>query len=151
MIGEFRGRYRFLSNFYPCTIVYHERTFRSTEAAYQAAKFPSEAYGEFEVATASEAKKAGHGVEPPGWKERSLQVMLDVLRIKFAKEPLRTMLLETGEEELVEGNLWHDNFYGVCHCVAGCPPERRAPGQNHLGKLLMQVRNELRQEIQQKI
>lgn len=36
-------------------------------------------------------------------------------------------------EELIEGNYWHDTYWGVCEGV----------GENHLGKLLMEIRNEL--------
>ena len=38
------------------------------------------------------------------------------------------------ERKLVEGNDWHDRFWGVC----------RGQGKNHLGKLLMRVRESLR-------
>ena len=50
------------------------------------------------------------------------------------------MLLSTGGGDLVEGNRWHDNFWGRCVCRA-C---RRIGGANVLGTLLMQVRAELR-------
>ena len=44
-------------------------------------------------------------------------------------------LLATGEEELIEGNYWHDTCWGVCNC-AKCGDK----GENRLGKLLMEVR-----------
>ena len=47
------------------------------------------------------------------------------------------MLLATGEEYLVEGNTWGDKYWGVCGGI----------GLNHLGKLLMQVRDELESSI----
>lgn len=47
---------------------------------------------------------------------------------------LRQRLLDTGAEELIEGNYWGDRFWGVC---AGS-------SANHLGKLLMKIRGELR-------
>jgi predicted NAD-dependent protein-ADP-ribosyltransferase YbiA (DUF1768 family) len=43
-------------------------------------------------------------------------------------------LLETGDAELIEGNDWGDTFWGVCG----------GKGNNFLGKLLMEVRKELR-------
>jgi len=47
---------------------------------------------------------------------------------------LREKLLETDNRQLVEGN-WHgDTFWGACG----------GKGQNHLGKILMEVREELR-------
>ena len=60
--------------------------------------------------------------------------MLDILRIKFADPGLAKLLAETGEQELVEYNPWHDTYWGVCDGV----------GQNKLGKLLMKVRGELK-------
>ena len=41
--------------------------------------------------------------------------------------------MATGDAELVEGNTWNDTYWGVCNGV----------GHNHLGKILMQVRQEL--------
>lgn len=67
--------------------------------------------------------------------------MLDCLRNKFAAgSMLAQSLKDTGKEVLVEGNLWHDNFYGDCKCDR-CNDIK---GQNLLGKLLMQVRDELK-------
>jgi predicted NAD-dependent protein-ADP-ribosyltransferase YbiA (DUF1768 family) len=60
--------------------------------------------------------------------------MRDLLRQKFAHPELRRLLLATGDAELVEGNTWGDRFWGVC---AG-------RGQNHLGRLLMAIRAEIR-------
>ena len=60
--------------------------------------------------------------------------MLEMLRRKFRTEPYRSLLLGTGEMELVEENTWGDRFWGVC----------RGEGKNHLGRLLMQVREEMK-------
>ena len=48
---------------------------------------------------------------------------------------LGNKLLETGNQELVEGNTWGDIFWGVCN----------GKGQNWLGKILMMVRDEIRE------
>ena len=54
---------------------------------------------------------------------------------KFTQnEELKEKLLATENEELVEGNTWHDTYWGVCN--------RR--GKNKLGKILMRIREELR-------
>ena len=61
--------------------------------------------------------------------------MLRFLRDKFKPgSELAGKLLNTGDAELVEGNHWGDRYWGVCD----------GEGQNKLGKLLMQVRGELR-------
>jgi len=58
-----------------------------------------------------------------------------MLRLKFTKhESLKEKLLATGDEELVEGNDWNDRVWGKVDGV----------GENHLGRLLMKIRAELR-------
>lgn len=64
--------------------------------------------------------------------------MVGVLICKFGNPELRKILLSTGDEELVEDTTsWHDNIWGNCDC----PRCRNIPGQNLLGKALMQVRD----------
>ena len=60
--------------------------------------------------------------------------MREVLACKFSEERMTNLLLSTGTQELVEGNAWNDRFWGVCKGV----------GQNHLGKLLMELRENIR-------
>lgn len=52
---------------------------------------------------------------------------------------LKKKLLETGDAELIEGNYWHDNTWGQCYC----PRCKNKIGENHLGKLLMKIRESL--------
>lgn len=70
------------------------------------------------------------------WDAVRDQVMLDALRKKFAKAPLKALLLKTGLRQLVQAST-SDNYWG-----AG----RSGKGKNRLGQLLMQVRAELRSE-----
>lgn len=46
MINSFMGKYRFLSNFWPCKVIFNGLEYPSTEHAYQAAKTlnPEERY-----------------------------------------------------------------------------------------------------------
>lgn len=138
MIKEFQGEYRFLSNFWPCRVKYEHVIFPSVEHAYQAAKtLDYEQRIEFMVLTAGQAKRKGAQLElRPYWEQIKVKVMGELLRLKFQDPELREKLLATGEEELVEGNAWNDTFWGVCNGV----------GQNNLGKLLMQVRQEIRED-----
>lgn len=140
-INEFRGEYYFLSNFYPCKIVIGNLTFGSTEAAYQALKCRDYTdmvqFCNLDPATskrlARELKRAGKC--KPNWNDLSLEVMEDLIRVKFnVHQDLKQKLLDTGDAELIEGNYWKDHFWGVCNGV----------GENHLGKILMKVREELR-------
>ena len=68
--------------------------------------------------------------------------MREALRKKFSDPELKAKLLATGDQLLEEGNTWHDNFWGVCHCIR-C---QDVMAHNHLGKLLMELRSELQEE-----
>ena len=149
MINNFRGEYAFLSNFYSChiPIVCFDETIicQSLEHAFQANK-TFDPIKRKQIATASspsEAKKLGKNVQlRPDWEKNKVEIMERLINKKFSFVPLREKLLATGNEELVEGNTWHDNFWGDCYC----PKCKNIKGQNHLGKLLMKKRKEI-QEI----
>ena len=69
-------------------------------------------------------------------KEMSLDVMELALRWKFAPNTTWSKkLLETGTEEIVEWNNWNDKFWGK--------DIKSKEGENHLGKILMKIRDEL--------
>lgn len=70
-----------------------------------------------------------------------LDVMYDILKAKFSDEDLKARLLLTAEKQLIEGNNWHDNFWGNCTCKKCGSIE----GKNMLGKLLMKLREELQE------
>jgi len=135
MISGFRGKYRFLSNFYDwggcCTAEHH----------YQAAKATNERDADWvrNAKTPAEAKKRGRQIPVRSdWDEVKLQVMEDVVREKFQDKILQGLLLETGDQELVEDNWWGDTFWGTC----------KGTGENHLGKILMKIRKEIRDELE---
>lgn len=128
----FKGKYRWLSNFVDCPIMYEGVLYPSTENAYQAAKtLDLEARKQFETLTAFDAKKAGKTVPiRPDWEAYKLLVMFKALRQKFTQEPFRTKLLNTGDAYIEETNYWGDTFWGVCNGV----------GENYLGKIIMELR-----------
>ena len=148
MIDKFEGRYAFLSNFYPCTIEYQGIFYPSVEHMYVAMKVNNQQLingmyytpNDFremisKIKTAGEAKRIGRKVKlRTGWEDTKLKVMNWAVREKFKDEKLSELLLSTGDEELVESNWWGDVFYGVCNGI----------GENHLGKILMKVREEIR-------
>ena len=136
MISHFRGKYAFLSNFYEHPIAYRGVVYRNSEAAFQAQKCPSRAQ-EFANLSGKEAKKLGRHVDfPINWLMVRVVIMEEVLMAKFSDPELRQKLLDTGDEELVEGNNWNDRFWGV-----------DGSGENYLGKLLMKVRSEIRKGL----
>jgi ribA/ribD-fused uncharacterized protein len=153
MIDKFSGAYRFLSNFYPAEVHLDGVAWPSVEHAYQAAKIWEGSFSSLSVAKAREvyirgktaggAKKMGSelnlkGKRRPEWEKVSLKIMEDLVREKFTTDPMiRLQLMATSQEELVEGNTWNDTFWGVCDGV----------GENHLGRILMKVRAELRAQM----
>ena len=131
-ITSFTKEYRWLSNFWEVDVTLDNDVYPSVEAAYQAAKtlIMSERVP-FLTAKPAEAKKLGKTVtKRADWDQIKVSVMRDLLFQKFKNPELKEWLLRTGDAQLIEGNWWGDTFWGVC----------RGKGENHLGKLLMQVR-----------
>lgn len=146
MIDCFDGKFAFLSNFYLSPMTVDGIIFPTVEHLFQAAKTVSLVEREkiAAAATPGQAKRLGRNVILcDNWEEIKDDVMLNALRLKFAILPLREKLLATGNEELVEGNTWHDNIWGNCSCDR-C---KKIEGQNKLGKLLMQIREEIRSSM----
>lgn len=139
-IRGFQGEHRFLSNFWPCQLTGRNGLkYATVEHAFQACKFPdgSDAHEAARTApTPGEAKKLGrNGRQRSDWNMVRVGVMHRLLKLKFAPgTALATRLLDTGDAELIEDNTWGDRFWGVCD----------GRGENTLGKLLMEVRAELR-------
>lgn len=140
VIREFRGLYGFLSNFWPSPVIWQGVLYPSVEHAYQAAKTDDPAWIAriAAAATPAEAKRLGGRLPVrQTWNRERLAVMEALLRQKFAHPDLRAQLLATGDVQLYEGNAWGDRFWGV--------DLRTGEGRNILGRLLMQIRNDLRQ------
>lgn len=140
-IAAFTDEHRFLSNFWPAVVSLpgDPNVYASVEHAYQAAKSldADQRWAISMARTAGGAKRLGKTVRlRPDWERVKLDVMLDLLRQKFIHADLAKLLRATGTAELVEGNTWGDTFWGVCNGV----------GENHLGRLLMQVRTEITTE-----
>lgn len=144
VIDRFNNENKFLSNFQASTIFYEGKKYATVEHAYQAQKSvdPQEQEEIRNAISPSQAKKLGRRVKAwDGWSDAKAALMLELLRLKFQNPFLRHKLLATGEAILIEGNTWHDRFYGICRCTK-CNNQ----GLNVLGKLLMQVRDEIRLE-----
>lgn len=137
-INRFDGtNYAFLSNFYVSPIIYQDCIYPTVEHAYQSAKtlIWTEKRKIRSAKTPALAKKYGRAATyRSDWEEIKDQVMLDCLRLKFHQEDFKQKLLATGDTELIEGNTWKDVYWGVYN----------GKGKNMLGKLLMQVRKEMK-------
>jgi ribA/ribD-fused uncharacterized protein len=145
-IDAFRGRWAFLSNFHPAQLTWDGLLYPTSEHAFNAGKTldPVLRRDIAKAPTPREAKRRGRSVPlRPGWDDTvRFEVMAAVLRAKFCCHPGRVdALLATGEALLVEGNTWHDQTWGDCRCGRTACAE---PGANHLGRLLMELRDELK-------
>lgn len=132
-----------LSNFYYYPMIIDGYEWKTVEHYYQASKSAApEGYHEIrDAVTAGAAKRMGRSVAlRADWEAVKLGVMRTALEAKFVSgQPLGQWLLDTGDALLVEGNDWHDKFWGVCLC------ERCGKvGQNWLGVMLHNRRAELR-------
>jgi hypothetical protein len=143
MIKSFHGEHRWLSNFAPARIVdQHCIVYPTAEHAYQAAKTTDVRIRQeiAALATPGQAKRFGKSVVLRlNWQTQKIHFMGLILQQKFRNPQYGALLRGTGDCMLVEGNTWHDNFWGDCDCGA-CSLR---PGLNHLGLLLMGVRSEL--------
>jgi ribA/ribD-fused uncharacterized protein len=139
VINDFRGEFSFLSNLYESTIYVDGERYASVEHAYQAHKTldPWSRKLVREARTSRDAKRLGKSVTLRGdWEAIKVDLMRSFVRKKFENPFLRPLLLATGDADLVEGNTWGDTFWGVC----------RGEGQNWLGRLLMEVRDEIKND-----
>lgn len=138
-IKGFFGPFRFLSNFYPCQngVFFEGLWFPTSEQAYQASKIESQFRSNFVNISAGQSKHK--------WKEYPLiyteeewnaikaDVMSNIVFDKFFRNgDLRKQLLDTHGKYLEETNNWGDNFFGTIAYFGG---------KNHLGRILMKVRD----------
>lgn len=137
MINKFRGKYYFLSNFYETPVTWNGLTYLNNEAAFQSAKTFSDREC-FTNLDPSSAKKLGRKVQlRSDWENVKDDVMYEICKAKFSQNTeLKKRLLSTGNEHLEEGNTWGDKIGGTVNGI----------GENRLGKILMRIREELRNE-----
>jgi ribA/ribD-fused uncharacterized protein len=142
VIDALRGEYAFLSNFHVQDMEVDGKVFASNEHFFQASK--AQNTDDFEAVrltpTPGASKRMGRAISlRPDWETVKNDVMLKGLRAKFSDPALRAKLLATETAQLVEGNKWCDTWFGRCDCA-----KHGGDGANYLGRLLMQVREELR-------
>lgn len=132
--------YGFLSNFLPAPIRLKGARWPSSEHYFQAQKFagtPHEAAIR-KAATPAIAARMGRDRRAPlrrDWESVKEGIMQDAVQAKFTQHPdLREALLATGDAMLVE-HTEHDADWG---------DGGDGRGHNRLGKILVQIRQELR-------
>lgn len=127
------------SNFSSFQLEWKGYVWMTSEHAYHSEKFnDSEILRKLkEARSAHEAIKLAYANKDnyiKDWDEIKLKVMKEILRAKVDQHPyVKQKLIESGNRELIEDS-WRDSFWGW-------GPNK--DGQNHLGKLWMEVRSEL--------
>jgi ribA/ribD-fused uncharacterized protein len=132
-----------LSNFSAFSIHWEGHRFDTVEAAYHWEKFPGATNVRAMIRTAPSAHEAFRlaqqfrSLRRPDWDSVKVDIMRELLREKVEQhEYVRRKLLSTGNRELIEDS-WRDDWWGW-------GPNR--DGQNMLGKLWMEIRDEWRRE-----
>lgn len=135
IIDSFSGDYRFLSNFYMAPVVWDGYEFASSEIAYQYSKCIDdyERHKFLSITSSRQAKRYGKQVKMRSdWDLVKFDIMLGIVTDKFSRnEDIAKQLKNTGDAVLIEGNTWHDTYWGVCN----------DKGENNLGKILMYIRD----------
>lgn len=143
VIGPFKDEYRWLSNFWEVPIAFNGRSYATTEHLYQAFKTNDYTARELIInaETPNRAKRLGaKAVIREDWENVKISVMFQATLLKFTQHSeMHRKLMETDDNEIIEFNSWHDNFWGVCFCEK-CGS---ALGSNNLGLTLMHVRKKL--------
>jgi len=139
----------FLSNFHLVHVRGWAIDYPSAEHAYVACKCSHRDDQEFvaTLSTPGQAKRFGRGKEVqgrvmrrlrPDFDEKKLGWMRQIIQRKFAHPHLMEKLQATGDRQIIEGNKWCDQFWGDCRCSK----HLMIPGENHLGRLLMEIRDQ---------
>ena len=138
---QFRYQYAFLSNMYSCPVFYQGEKYPCAETAFQIAKCANPSDEDLFLnnrgfyVNGFTARNIGRKVKlRSDWEKEKPWIMLEIIRSKFENPVLREALLKTGNENLVEDNDWGDTYWGVCN----------GKGKNMLGRILMYVRNEIK-------
>lgn len=138
-----------LSNFSSFEVEWSGFTFKTSEHLYHWMRFTlSEAHGADFIAQQVKNAKSAHDAfkiaqlnkdsQVANWNDMKCGFMKRILHAKADQhEYVSRKLLATGDRELIEDS-WRDDFWGW-------GPNR--DGQNALGKLWMEVRNELRSSV----
>ena len=147
-----QGTYKFkkdskLSNYYECNVRYDGIMYKSSEAAYQAAKFNNITIKyEMSKIDPDSAKRYARKLEAlgcirPDWEYVKDRIMYEICLSKFTSNyDCRKTLLQTGNRIIIENTTgWHDVYWGKCYCK-----ECNGHGLNKLGLILMRVRDMVR-------
>ena len=136
-IYKFDGPYAFLTLEYPCNVVYDDHIYGNAAVLFYALRATNER-SRMKIAKLSTNKarqKSSALPENPEYDDNREYFLKMVVKAKFDTNPdLRAKLLETKPKELVNTVSYLDDWIGI--------RETNGRGDNMLGKVLMEVRDE---------
>ena len=140
-----------LSNMYPCKITYKDKLFYGVDHLYYYLLYYQHPEIQNKIEKCSgicanfNAKKIGDSnIEPIKdiTDSQKINLIRNCIRLKYEQNKhCLDYLLDTEDAILIEYAFWGDTYWG---CVL---KEGRYEGENHTGKLLMELRKELRDNI----
>mgnify|MGYP000969430413 FL=1 len=141
-----------LSNFYPCEFEFNDKMFNFSEQCFMYQK--ALLFNDFEIAEqilnetdVRKIKALGRKVKDFDnelWDKHKEDFMFNACYAKFSQDnKLKDFLLNTGNSEIVEASPV-DNIWGIGFSSDKAMENVDKWGQNLLGKVLMEVREELR-------
>jgi hypothetical protein len=134
---KFRGEYAFLSNMTSSRVTVDDKEYPTIEHAFQASKTTNKEEREQvrRAETPIEAKRIGRKITlRKDWHEVKDQIMYELCKQKFNKEPFKSMLIKV-TEPIIEENTWGDRYWGICN----------GTGLNKLGCIISKIKEELEQ------
>lgn len=139
-----RGQFGPFSNFSRHSVVINKKRYKTTEHFYQAQKFVKTdtlyAHKVAKATTPKEAARMGRNRSKKmrrDWESVKVDIMRRALRAKAEQHPsIKELLLGTDEHKIIEDSPY--DFYW------GCGDDGK--GKNMLGRLWMELREELRGE-----
>jgi ribA/ribD-fused uncharacterized protein len=157
-IQFFTRKYAFLSPLYRSRFYFDGDEYLCAAAAFEASKIANRSdrvsfvgWNVLPWNVAKLAKNIRPGWMRPDWTRVQFDIMLEIQRSKFSWPALSKELIAAGDANLVYGNAYHDNVWGVCQChflpskKSGVDPRcTTINSSNHLGRILMKVRQERR-------
>lgn len=154
VFGGTTSRFCKFSNYFQRDFVYEHRLYKSAEQAFQCkkARCANDTKKCREIMFSSSPdmhKQLGErvtGLNVADWNENKISYMKDILMAKFTQHvDLKGALLDTGNKIIAEANA-RDQFYAIGLPLTSDQALNQGAwtGQNKLGELLMQIRDELR-------
>lgn len=143
------------SNWYPCEINYKDHPFKNIEQAYQYAKAihcdDAAIAGKLLFTTNPYlAKNLGSkvsGLQLTDWDQKKMEVMMELVKIKFEDPGLRNILIKTDNKHLVESGADKHYAAGLPFTSKDIYIQNKWTGQNKLGAILCDVRKYIKDHL----